>query len=414
MEVKIHCLYDDLLEPKNLKPHPKNRNKHPKEQIDRLAKIIEYQGWRYAVKVSSRSGFVTSGHGRVETAKTLKSKVPVVYQDYDSEEQEYADVQADNAIASWAELDLSGINFDMPDLGPEFDIDMLGIKDFTLDISEKLDPQCGEDEVPDQVEAKTKLGDIYQLGRHRLMCGDSTQIDSVEKLMDGNKAKLWSSDPPYGINHVEVANEKGQAKGYQKIANDDLEDEKLKEFIYQAITSSLPSMADGFAFYMWHAMKMQAYFSQAAAAAAGILFHRQIIWMKPQFVFGRGHYHWRHELCLMGWLQGNEPPFYGERNQDTVWQIGRENDKIHPTQKPVEICAIPIRNHLKPNEIVYEPFSGSGTNFIAAEKEGVRCFGMELSPNYCDVIISRWEKYTGKKAELMTHNTTNTEKINNA
>jgi len=145
---------------------------------------------------------------------------------------------------------------------------------------------------------------------------------------------------------------------------------------------------------------MQAYFSQAAAAA-GILFHRQIIWVKPQFVFGRGQYHWRHELCLMGWMKGSEPPFYGERNQSTVWEIGRENDKIHPTQKPVEISAKPIRNHMKPGQIVYEPFSGSGSNFIAAEKEGVRCFGMELEPTYCDRIIARWEAFTGKSAELV-------------
>ena len=136
-------------------------------------------------------------------------------------------------------------------------------------------------------------------------------------------------------------------------------------------------------------------------AAAGILFHRQIIWVKPQFVFGRGQYHWRHELCLMGWLKGEEPPFYGEKNQSTCWEIGRENDKIPPTQKPVAIWEPAILNHTKAVEIIYEPFAGSGSNAIACEKTGRKCFMMEIDPIYCDVIVERWEKFTGRKAKLL-------------
>lgn len=399
--MKIHCSYDKLVPLDKIKPHPKNRNKHTSQQIQRLAEIFKYQGIRKAVVVSNLSGFMTAGHGRLEAAKLAGMKVyPVNFQDYDDEAQEYADLTADNAIALWAEIDLSGVNADIGDLGPDFSFDMLGIKGFTLDVSERGNGKDADavPEVPKK--AKAKLGEIYQLGDHRLMCGDSTNPEHIGLLMNGEKAKLWSSDPPYGINHVEVANEKGQAKGYTKIQNDELQDEALREFLFKVITGSLPHMEKSFAFYMWHAMKMQAYFSQAAAAA-GILFHRQIIWKKPQFVFGRGHYHWRHELCLMGWLKGDEPPFYGQRNQDTVWEIDRENDKIHPTQKPVEIFARPIRNHLKRGEIVYEPFSGSGSNFIAAEQEKVRCFGLELEPVYIDVIIKRWENYTGKKSSLV-------------
>jgi site-specific DNA-methyltransferase (adenine-specific) len=397
----VHCPHDRLVPVKELKAHPQNRNQHPKDQIERLAKILDYQGWRYPIKVSKQSGFITSGHGRLEAAKQLKLKeVPVSFQDYTDEAQEYADLQADNAIASWSELDLSAINTDIGDLGPDFDIDLLGIKDFVIEPADKLEPQCDEDEVPEALpEPKVVRGEVYILGNHRLMCGDSTAITDVERLMDGKKASVWASDPPYGISYVDgVANEKGQAKGYKPIANDELQDEKLKEFIYQSITTSLPFMKKGFAFYMWHAMKMQAYFSQAAAAAAGILFHRQIIWVKPQFVFGRGQYHWRHELCLMGWLQGNEPPFYGERNQSTVWEIGRENDKIHPTQKPIAIWEPSILNHTKPGEIVYEPFAGSGSNLIACEKNSRACYAMELEPAYVGVILDRWQKFTGKKA----------------
>lgn len=136
--MKVHCAYDEMVSLQDLKSHPKNRNKHPKEQIERLAKILEYQGWRYPVKVSNRSGFVTSGHGRIDAARVNGwDTVPVNYQDYDSDEQEYADVQADNAIASWAELDLSGVNEDLADLGPDFDLDLLGIEDFVLEPAEK-------------------------------------------------------------------------------------------------------------------------------------------------------------------------------------------------------------------------------------------------------------------------------------
>ncbi len=396
--MKVHCAYDKMVPVSELKPHPKNRNEHSGDQVVRLAKILDYQGWRYPIKVSNRSGYITSGHGRLLSALHMGwTEVPVNFQDYDDETMEYLDVQADNAIASWAELDLSGINIDIGELGP-FDIDLLGIKDFTVDINEKEEE---EDAVPATPKvARTKFGELWNLGNHRLLCGDSTQSDQVARLMNGEKAALWLSDPPYGINHVETSQEKGQSKGYEKIANDDLEDKEFEEFIFKCITASLPSMKKGFAFYMWHAMKMQGYTAAAAAAAAaaGILFHRQIIWVKPQFIFGRGHYHWRHELCLMGWLQGNEPPFYGERNQSTVWEVARENDKIHPTQKPVELLLPSILNHTTLGEITYEPFCGSGSTLIACEKTSRKCYAMELSPAYCDVIIERWQNYTGQSA----------------
>lgn len=152
MDVKIRCTFDKLVLVSDLLPNPRNRNVHSKEQIERLAKILDYQGWRYPVKVSKRSGFVTSGHGRIEAARLNGwESVPVNFQEYETEEQEYADVQSDNAIASWAELDLSGINLDIGDLGPDFDIDLLGIKDFTLDVSEKTEPEIKEKELDENI-----------------------------------------------------------------------------------------------------------------------------------------------------------------------------------------------------------------------------------------------------------------------
>lgn len=200
--MKIHCAHDKVVKLSDLKPHPKNRNKHPKEQIDRLAQILSYQGWRYPIKISNLSGFITSGHGRLLAALTNGwTEAPVNYQDYDSEEQEYADVQADNAIASWAELDLSSINKDLPDFGPDFDIDLLGIKDFVLDLSEKESSEEDSEEEeepplpPVPLIPKAKLGDVFQLGDHRVRCMDS--MEAFRDLPD-NSIDSVVTDPPYG------------------------------------------------------------------------------------------------------------------------------------------------------------------------------------------------------------------------
>lgn len=189
----------------SIQPHPKNRNTHSEDQIDRLCRIIEYQGFRDPLIISNRSGLLISGHGRLEAAKKLGiQELPVTFQDFESDEQEYAAMVSENSIASWAELDLSGINSDLGDLGPDFDIDLLGIKDFVLEPVEKLDPQCDEDDVPGMPsEPRTKRGDIYQLGRHRLMCGSSIEITAMDALMAGVVADLLVTDPPYGVSYVE-------------------------------------------------------------------------------------------------------------------------------------------------------------------------------------------------------------------
>lgn len=229
----IHCTFDKLVEIEALRPHPKNRNKHPKDQIERLAQILRYQGFRYPVKVSNLSGFVTSGHGRIEAARENGwTHVPVNFQDYKDEAQEYADLQADNAIASWAELDLSGINGDIGDFGPDFDIDLLGIKNFSIEVA---DPGHDEaDDVPGPpVEPVTKRGDLYLLGKHRLLCGDSTSIDDVVKLMGGELADMVWTDPPYNVAY------EGKTKDAMTIENDSMDDEKFYQFLYDAYSNML-------------------------------------------------------------------------------------------------------------------------------------------------------------------------------
>jgi len=202
-----------------IKPNPNNRNKHGQDQVDRLVEILKYQGFRSPLVISNRSGILVHGHGRLLAAQKLGlQNVPVIYQDFDDEAQEYASMVSDNAIASWSILDLAGINFDLPELGPDFDLNMLGIKDFVLEPADKLDPGCDEDEVPEAGPAYVVRGDVFTLGRHRLMCGDSTMIGDVEKLMNGEKADMVFTDPPYGV-------------GFQYNQHDDTGGQAYSEFI---------------------------------------------------------------------------------------------------------------------------------------------------------------------------------------
>lgn len=363
-----HCLYDSLVDVRELKPHPKNRNTHPYDQIERLGKILTYQGWRYPIKVSKQSGFITSGHGRLLAAKKLNWKeVPVNFQDYESDEQEYADVQADNAIASWAELDLSGINSDIGELGPDFDIDLLGLKDFTVCPTDKLEPQCDEDAVPEHVEPKTKIGDIYQLGRHRLMCGDSTSIDAVEKMMNGEKADMVFTDPPYGL----ADKWSGGTWGAKPMYSDAKKwDQELDQTDIDWFITLAPVV---------------------------------IIW-------GGNYYKMPPSRCWLSWTKSQQMETMADfelawTNMDKVaksWTGARNADgkRSHPTQKPVALMEWGISNFTDPKNVL-DLFGGSGSTLIACEKTQRNCFMMELDPKYCDVIVARWEKYTGQKAELI-------------
>ncbi len=256
------------------------------------------------------------------------------------------------------------------------------------------------------------MGTLILKSRHRLLCGDSTKAEDVGRLMAGEKAGLMNTDPPYGVAYTnDDRPNPGVAK--PRVANDELADEKLQQFLESVFKAACSiALIDKAAWYLWHAHLTQGYFA-AAAAAANVVLHRQIIWVKPVLLLGRGQYHWKHEPCFMGWVKGQQPPDYGlgngERTQTTVWEIGtvsqaERKEFNHSTPKPVGLFTIPIVKHLKPGEICYEPFAGSGPQFIAAEQLGRRCFGMELSPAYCDVIVSRWERLSGKKAVCLQSN----------
>lgn len=404
--ISIRCTGAAAMDIEDLSPFQDDIKTMTPSTLKKLENVIISQGFSEPIAVWPSEGrnWILNGHQRHTALQSLRSKgwfvppVPVALVDAADEDEarkkvltlasQFGDFNQDHLLefVAKARLDTDWIRNNA----------RLAAGDFKWPV---LVTPKDDEEVPAPPETPiVRPGELFILGDHRILCGDSTVESDVARLMNGEHASVWLSDPPYGISYVDkVAQEKGQAIGYKPIANDELEDKALYDFILKVITVSLPHMKKGFAFYMWHAMKMQAYFSQAAAAA-GILFHRQIIWVKPQFVFGRGHYHWRHELCLMGWLQGNEPPFYGSKNQSTVWEVGRENDKIHPTQKPIDLWKPSILNHTNEGEIVYEPFSGSGSNLMACEQTKRRCFAMELEPTYVQVAIERWQNATGKIA----------------
>lgn len=254
---------------------------------------------------------------------------------------------------------------------------------------------------PKPRKVRSRLGDVWVLGEHRLLCGDCRDGESIARLFGEEHAGLVNTDPPYGVDYGDVADsrERSRAKReHRKIENDDLDGAVLQEFLEASLRACLPVLGKAPAFYLWHPMLTQGTFF-AAAAAANIHVHRQIIWVKPSLILGRADYHWRHELCFYGWIIGRRCVWLAGRDQTTVWEVGRENAGVHPTQKPVELFRRPILNHLRPGAICYDPFAGSGSQVIAAEENGRRCFAVEIDPGYCDVVVARWEQFSGKKAE---------------
>lgn len=377
---------------KELREHPKNRNAHPKEQIERLAEILKYQGWRYPVKVSNQSGFITSGHGRLMAAQLNAWKeVPVSFQDYADEDQEYADLIADNGVASWSELDLSGINTDLADLGPDFNLDMLGIRDFVLEPADKLEPKCDEDEVPEYVEPKAKLGDIYKLGRHRLMCGDSTSLDEVERLMDGAKADAVITDPPYNV-----------GKGY---AGEDLDGEGFESLHAGWLSCAHALAKDDAAFYIYFGVKWL--WPMGDIVRRYLENPRLLVWYRPDgYGAGGGDFFYNYDPIFYGSKTGkfHTRKYEGEFNRD-VWIVNKAKEADggfeHPTVKPILVMDGAVLTSTDEGHNVLDFFGGSGSTLISCEKNNRNAFLMELDPKYVDVIVARWEKYTGQKAELI-------------
>ncbi len=380
-----------------------------KQAIEKVAQSIKRFGFGAPIVARRSNSEIIAGHTRVEAARQLGlTAVPVRFLDLNEAEARLLAL-ADNKLGEIATWEDDRLRETLRGYS-EQDIALAGWS--TASAAKLLGAEpVTEDSVPDvPVTPVSSAGTLWCLGDHRLLCGDSTNSENVARLMGKNQAGLMNADPPYGIAYTDearVAAERAHGRPQRKqkwengIENDELVDgEKLQRFLETAIRSALDFLKPATAFYLWHVVTTQDVFASAASSAE-LLISRQIVWVKPSLVFGFGDYHIKHELCFYGWRRGHRPEFYGARNQDTVWAIGQDvsnSKKQHPTQKPVELFARPIRNHTKEGEIVYEPFSGSGSQFIAAEQLGRRCYGLELSPAYCDVIVERWENLTGGKA----------------
>ena len=250
------------------------------------------------------------------------------------------------------------------------------------------------DEEKDHIEVRCKRGDVWQLGEHRLMCGDSVSLDDVKKLMGGAEADLWLTDPPYNVNY------EGATEDKLKIENDNMSDSDFRAFLVGAYSAADGVMRPGAVFYIWHADSEGANF-RGAAKDVGWKVRECLIWNKNSMVLGRQDYQWKHEPCLYGWKEGAGHSWYSDRKQTTVMDFDRPNrNGEHPTMKPLALFAYQMQNSTKAGDIVLDSFGGSGTTLIVAEQIGRKARLMELDPHYCDVIIARWEKATGREAVL--------------
>ncbi len=392
-----------------LAPHPSNWRVHGEAQKNALRGIlaeIGFAGAALARELDDGRLQLIDGHLRAETLP--HALIPTLIVDLNEAEAKQL-LACYDPISAMAEADAKALDT----LLREVNTGSEALQEMLADLAERSGvipgdrPEAGaggdDFDTAAALEGPCRVqpGELWLIdgGRHRLLVGDSTKAENVARVMDGEKAVLMNTDPPYGIDYSKLKDgipDSGFANHQKKwgdVENDTLTDgDALQAFLEEMIRVAVPHLRDDCAFYFWHPMLTQGTFF-AAAAAADILIHRQIIWVKPGFVLTRsGMYHWKHELCFYGWRRGNPPPWYGDKSQVSVWELGRDNDSgQHPTQKPVELFARPIRNHAKRGEWVYEPFAGSGSQYIAAHREGVCCAGLELMPRYCEVVLARCE-----------------------
>lgn len=405
-----------------LSPSPANWRTHPKSQQDALRGILAEVGVVDALiarELEDGSLELIDGHLRADTEPN--TEWPVLVLDVDEHEAKKI-LACFDPLAAMAETDAAQLDALLREVntGSEALSQMLSdlAAEAGLYLDDKPQVEAPEPEIDRAEELNkkwgVKRGDVWEIGEHRLMCGDSTSADDVAELMGGERAGLMNTDPPYGVAY---ANDERPNPGVAKprVANDTLCDANLQAFLEQVFTSAVShALNENAAWYLWHAHLTQGYFAAAAAAAAAnVVLHRQIIWVKPVLLLGRGMYHWKHEPCFMGWVQGKRPPDYGEgdgeRTQTTVWEIdgvsqADRKEFNHSTPKPVGLFEIPIVKHLQEGEICFEPFAGSGPQFVAAEKLGRRCFGLEIEPRFCAVILERMSQMglEPKKLEEVT------------
>ncbi len=379
---------------------PNNARKHSQANLEAIKGSLAKFGQQKPIVINEKN-IVVAGNGTLQAARSLGwdniDCVVTTLKGY----EETAFALADNRTSELAEWDDEILGKTLQSLHElDFDLSSIGFDDFDpFKDTKATEGLTDPDEVPEIEQNKfgVKLGDIWNLGNHQLMCGDSTSSVDVSKLLGDSKVDLLFTDPPYNVDYV------GKTKQSLKIKNDKMDDDKFIAFLQDALTNASEGMKPGAAFYIAHA-DLYGFQFRYAMKLANLTVRQCIVWVKDSMVIGRQDYHWKHEPILYGWKDGAAHKWCSDRKQVTTWDFARpKRNDIHPTMKPIDLVEYAVTNNTNVGDYVLDLFLGSGSTLIACEKTGRKCYGMELDPHYCSVIIERWEQFTGKKGERIHH-----------
>ena len=399
---------------RDLRPDPANPRRISDEELESLTRSIREFGLIDPIIARREDKVVIGGHQRLIAARKLGLKqVPVVLVDISEEQAHVLNLALNRISGTWDQELLARL---LAELKEVLDIDIT-LTGFSEDELQKHLKSLESRERRERLESfdldaaleaakaapVAHTGDVWLLGDHRVLCGDSTDNGDVARLMNGEKASLMATDPPYfvdysGGNHLAPKGSKAKKSGDNQW-DEFVDPEVSVEFYRKFLAVSLEHLHPNSAIYQWHAFRRQALVEQAWRES-GLLVHQQIIWAKARGVLTHSHYLWAHEPCFYGWVEGHQPSKKPPANERTIWQLDQQGSSmnIHPTQKPLELFIKPIEYHTEAGDICYEPFLGSGTQLIAAEKLSRVCYALEREPQYVDVAVKRWESFTGEQA----------------
>lgn len=388
MEKEMQYYLADVSE---LIPYVRNARTHSEAQVSQIAASIREFGFLSPILVAE-DNTILAGHGRLAAALKLGlKKVPCVKENHLTETQKRAYIIADNKLSLNAGWDNELLAVELSELeGADFNLDLLGFDEAELSSIFDADKDVSDDDFDVEKELEepcfSKTGDIWTLGKHRIICGDATKLETYKTLLENTKVNLVVTDPPYNVNYEGSAG---------KIKNDNMENDKFYQFLFNSFANMEQAMADDASIYVFHADTEGLNFRKAFQDA-GFYLSGCCIWKKPSLVLGRSPYQWQHEPCLYGWKKKGKHKWYAGRKETSVWEFEKSKKNAdHPTMKPIALLAYPIKNSSMTNSLVLDPFAGSGSTLIACEQTGRICYAIELDEKYCDVIVKRYIEQVG-------------------
>ncbi|WP_421780617.1 site-specific DNA-methyltransferase [Gardnerella sp. KA00390] len=388
MEKEMQYYLADVSE---LIPYVRNARTHSEAQVSQIAASIREFGFLSPILVAE-DNTILAGHGRLAAALKLGlKKVPCVKENHLTETQKRAYIIADNKLSLNAGWDNELLAVELSELeGADFNVDLLGFDEAELSSIFDADKDVSDDDFDVEKELEepcfSKTGDMWTLGKHRVICGDATKLETFKTLLEDTKVNLVVTDPPYNVNYEGSAG---------KIKNDNMENDKFYQFLFNSFVNMEQAMADDASIYVFHADTEGLNFRKAFQDA-GFYLSGCCIWKKPSLVLGRSPYQWQHEPCLYGWKKKGKHKWYAGRKETSVWEFEKpKKNADHPTMKPIALLAYPIKNSSMTNSLVLDPFAGSGSTLIACEQTGRVCYAIELDEKYCDVIVKRYIEQVG-------------------